>query len=261
MPTRGARGPWLWPLGLAVIGVILLLNNFLLLGDFNVGNLWPLLLVALGAAVLLRGDFVPSSDARTFGITRGSVESATLEINAAEIDVVIRSLQHEGRLIAGQYAISSRPALRVSDTHAHLKMDRAGTPWLSFADWELGLAQDLPWQLYVSTSLGQANLNLSGLIVQETSISTGFGDIRLVCPNEALGAIRLRSALGNIHVVSPIGCAARVHVSGSRLLSVHIDEHRYEQIEPQVYLARDAQAGAPEMEIYISGTFGNVYLT
>lgn len=261
MPTRGTRGPWLWPLGLAVIGIILLLNNFLLLGDFNVVNLWPLLLVALGAAVLLRGDFVPSSDARTFGITRGSVESATLEINAAEIDVVVRSLSHEGRLIAGQYAVSSRPALRVGDTHAHLKMDRAGTPWLSFADWELGLAQDLPWQVFVSTSLGQANLNLSGLVVQEASISTGFGDIRLVCPNEALGAIRLRSALGNIHLVGPKGCAARVHVAGSRLLSVHVDDQRYEQVESQVYLARDAQAGTPEMEVYISGTFGNVYLT
>lgn len=261
MSERSSRGPWMWPLALAAVGVVLLLDNFLLLGDFNLAALWPLILVAAGAQILLRGDLLASDDVRTFGITRGSVESATLEIQAADIDVQVRGLQREGRLIAGQFAAASRPQMRVSDLHAHLRLDRAATPWFSFADWEMALARDLPWQILVSTHLGQVRLDLSGLIVGEAIVGTGLGDIRVVAPREAFAPLRLRSALGNIHLITPVGHHARVIVAASRLFRVHTDPNRYEQVEPGVYLARDADNEAPLVTVTISGTFGDAFLS
>lgn len=261
MPAKGSRGPWLWPLVLTIIGILLLLNNFLLMGGFDVTRLWPLLLVTAGAALLLRGDWLPNNEAKTFGITRGSVESATVEIHAGEIDVQMQALQQEGRLIAGQYALGCRPAMRVDDTHAVLKMERAATPWLSFADWELGLARDLPWRVLVSTHLGQVNIDLSDIIVQDATIATGIGDIRLVCPPEAFGALRLQSALGNIHVITPVGSRVRITAESGRLFRVHADELHYEAFDDGVYLAREADPSAPLVEVSIRGTFGDAYLT
>ena len=46
--SRGSKGPLIWPLGLSILGLLLLLYNFFLLGDFNILNLWPVLLVILG---------------------------------------------------------------------------------------------------------------------------------------------------------------------------------------------------------------------
>jgi hypothetical protein len=261
LPTKGKRGPWLWPIALAAVGVVLLLNNFLLLGEFNAASLLPLILVVIGAAILLRGDLIPSSESRTFGITRGSVEAAILEISSGEIDVQIRALQQEGRLIAGQYALGSRPSMFVSETQTHLKMERAATPWLSFADWEMGLAHDLPWQVFISTNLGQANLNLAGLIMQESVIATGFGDIRLVCPQEALGTLQLQSALGNIHIVTPPGYRTQITIQGSSLFHIHADERRYAQPEPYVFTSLEPEANAPLVEVVARGTFGDAYLT
>lgn len=261
MPAKGSRGPWLWPLGLAAVGVVLLLYNFLLLENFNVTALWPLLLVVAGAAILLRGDLTPSTEARTFGVTRGSVESATLEISAGEIDVAVRALQREGRLIAGQYAANTRPTMRVNDTHTYLKLDRAATPWFSFADWEMAVAADLPWRILVSTHLGGINLDLSDLIVQEAVVATGFGDVRLTAPREALGAVRLHSTLGNIHLITPVGCRVCVTVHAGRLFHIHADDRRYDQPEPGVYLALDAEEQSPLVEITLHGTFGDAYLT
>lgn len=258
--TKPSRGPWLWPLALVAIGVVLLLYNFLLLGTFNVIDLWPLLLVVIGAQILLRGDFVPSADARSFGITRGSVESATLEISAGEIDVELRALQREGRLIAGQYAHQSRPALSVAEAHAQLKMYRAMTPWLSFADWQLGLARDLPWQIYCSSYLGQLNIDLTDLVIHNVILATGIGDIRLVCPYEAFEPLYVRSSLGNVHIVIPLGQRAHIQVTGSRLLRLHVDDQRYEQVDA-LFAARDSDDDAPLVEIFVSGTFGDVYLT
>lgn len=255
-----SRGPVLWPLALTAVGVVLLLHNFLLLGEFNAVDLWPLLLVAAGAQILLRGDLLPSSDSGTYGITRGSVESATLEISSGEIDVELRALQREGRLIAGQFASQSRPHLVVNDTHAHLKMNRASTPWFSFADWQVGLARDLPWEIMVSTYLGQVNLDLSSLIVQQVHVGTGLGDIRVVCPYESLEPIQLRSALGNIHVVTMPGQRIHVTVQTNRTFHVRADDSRFE-CDGQTYNARDAQDDAPLVQVYVSGTFGDAYLT
>jgi hypothetical protein len=254
------KGPLLWPLALAVIGILLLLNNFLLLTDFNVTALWPLLLVIAGAQILLRGDLVPSDASRTFGITRGSIEACALEISAGEIDVHIRPLQREGRLIAGQYGAGARPAMAVNDTSAHIKMDRAGTPWLSFSDWEMGLARDLPWQILVSTHLGEITLDLSELIVQGVVAATGLGDIRLICPLEAFSTLRLRSALGNILFTTPHSYQTRITVVGGRLFGINHDEQRYERVDQNVFVSRDFDEAAPLVEIEISGTFGEVYL-
>ena len=260
MQARRSRGPWLWPLMLAAIGVILLLDNFLLLGDFDPTLLWPLILVIVGAQILLRGDILPGTQHQTFGVTRGSVEAAALEISSGEIDVRVRSLQREGRLIAGQYAAQSRPQMAVEDTQAHILMTRAATPWLSFSDWEVGLARDLPWEIFVTTHLGQVNLDLSEIILQDAVIATGFGDVRFICPFEALGTVALRSTLGTIQVVTPVGYRARIMVAPGPFFGIHVDEQRYYQVEPNVYLSLDAPDDAPLVEISISGTFGDTYL-
>jgi hypothetical protein len=259
--VRATRGLLLWSLALTALGVIFLLNNFLLLSGFNVGTLWPLLLVIIGAVILLRGDVVPSDEARSFGITRGSVESAAIEISAGVIDVSVQGLQREGRLIAGQYAANSRPSLEVRENnHANLRMERAATPWLSFADWNVSLARDVPWSLFVTTHLGQVQLDLSGVIVQRGVVATGLGDVRLVCPEEAFEPLFVRSAAGNIHVIVPPGYRVQVRASGARTFRVHADGARYDAQGNGVYLARDAEYARPLIEIDISGTFGDAYL-
>ncbi len=250
----------LWPLAFTLIGIVLLLHNFLLLGEFNVINLWPLLLVVVGAQVLIRGDVTGGGEARRFGITRGSVESGTLEISAGSVDVGIRALNTPERLIAGQYAYQSRPDLTVQDAHAHLVMDRSKTPWLSLNDWEMGIARQMPWELFISTHLGQVNLDLSSLIIQTVLVATGFGDIHLVCPPEAFGSLKLHSTLGNIHIVTPPAYKSLIATKTGRFFKVHWDRNRYEEVEPGVYMSRDADPDAPLIEVQVSGTFGDAYL-
>lgn len=252
--------PMLWALLIAGVGVVLLFSNFGLLGNFNAVALLPLLLVVAGAQILLRGDFIPNADTRDFGITRGSVESATLEVSSGAIDVDILALQREGRLIAGQFAVNSRPQLDVRDTYAHLKLFRSSTPWWSYADWKMALAQDLPWQILVTTHIGQASLDLSQLIVHDVVVGTGIGDIRIVCPKESFNPLFVRSTFGNIHILTPKGYRAKVVVKQTRLFTVKFDSERYDNPEKGVYVARVDNDDAPLIEIQVSGSFGDAYL-
>lgn len=260
MPAKESRGAVIVPLLVALVGVALLLSNFLLLGDFNIAGLLPLVLVAAGAQILLRGDLAAGGKPRNFGITRGSVESATLEISAGALDVDIRRLQREGRLIAGQFSPQSRPHLESDGTHATLSLHRSRTPWLAFVDWQAALANDLPWGIYATSSLGQINADLSGLIVQDVVLASGIGDIRLVVPAEALGQIAVRSAAGTIHITTPPGYRSRIRARGGRLFRIHADETRYERDADGDYIARDADPDTPLIEVLVQGTFGDLYL-
>jgi hypothetical protein len=259
MRATSSRGWLLFALALIALGLVLLLQNFLLLGGLSLLTFWPLLLVVVGMAVLLRGDLL-AGGAKPFGITRGSVTNATLEVSAGVVDVRSRALPREGRLIAGQFAAGARPALRVEDNHAFLRFDRATTPLLSLADWDLALARDLPWDIRVSTWLGAVDLDLAGLIVQGALVATGFGDIRITCPQEAFTPLTVRSSLGRISLVAPEGVNARVYVQGSRVFRTHFDPERYEQAGEGLFITRNAAAGQPASEFHVSGVFGDCYL-
>lgn len=260
MAVKGTRGPVVWPFALTVVGVVLLLDNFLLLEPFEVRTLWPLLLVVAGGVILLKGDFLPDDTSSSFSITRGSVASADLEINAGEIDVRVRDLTREGRLIAGQYAANARPSLTATDTHTYLRLDRAATPWLTFVDWDMALATDLPWRILVSTNFGQVDMDLANIITDGGVVATGLGDIRIVAPQETLAPLKLHSAIGSIQVITPVGYQTRITVDGAPTLTIRVDERRYAQTAPNRYIARDAAPENAIVDLSISGTFGDVYL-
>jgi len=258
-----AKSPIVWPLALVAVGVILLLHNFILLGDFNIINLSPLLLVVVGAWILLRGDIRPSENAKSFGITRGSVESATLDIRSGEIDVIVSMLpaSNQERLIAFRsYPVQSRPDLKVDGVHTQLSVRRPHTPWFSFADWDMLITQGLPWQLLVTSHLGQVSLDLAEGIVSNVKIATGIGNIQLITPFEALEDIRISSVLGTIHITTPFGYASHITLEQGRFVNVHADDTRY-IFEDNAYIALESDDEAPIVHITVSGTFGDVYLS
>ncbi|MCA9882095.1 MAG: hypothetical protein KC546_01220 [Anaerolineae bacterium] len=257
--TKQQRGPILWPVILVIVGVLLLLSNFLLLGDFNIIDLWPLLLIVPGLQLLLRGDILPSDQGRTFGITRGSVESGTIDIQAGDIDVTLGVLEGTDRLVAGQYAAQTRPQLESVGTHAHLFMKRSHTPWYSMAGWEVGLAPQMPWEVVLGTNIGQIDWDASGIIVDRALVSTGLGDIRFVCPPESLGEIHVRSTLGTIQIITPANTPVRIEIRHRRFSKIHADMDRYHRNEDGIYFI-ETDHFDQEIQIYVDSIVGDVYL-
>jgi hypothetical protein len=246
---------------LAALGGVLLLNNFLLLGDVQLGNLWPLALVAFGLLVLVRGDLAPNDQARRFSITRGSVQSATLEISAGDVDVSLMALpaEQQERLVVGSYAPTARPSLLVNDTHAVVRMDRAEVGWNSLADWEARLVQNAPWGIYTSTSTGQQRIDLSELVLAEACLTSGIGAIRLVLPCDFLeGAqVQVRASLAALTIHTPPGVRVLIQTQG-RFLRLHADPARYQQTdEGWCSLVDDP---LPLLRVNVSGTFADVRL-
>ncbi len=262
--SKSTRPP-LWLAALLILsGGMLLLHELLLLEDINLLTLLPLLLVVLGVLLLVRGDLVPSQQARAFRITRGNVEHATLAVNSGEIDVRLYPLPEEAKeyLVAGQYAPQARPQLVAEGTQAYLTFDRAQTRWLHWADWEIGLAQALPWELFLSASLGQIEADCTGLIVSGARLRSGFGDLRFTCPLELLGdePIDLYAALGSVQVLVPQGYNVQVTLHSTRFFKAHVNTTRFVQVDEQTYAPRDANPNNPPVAVSVRGAFGDAYL-
>lgn len=257
------RVPWVWPLLLIVGGTALLLENFLLL-DLNLAPYWPVLLIAAGAQLALRGDIGPSWQAHTFGITRGNVSSAALEVESGELDVLLHSLHKPGRLIAGQYTARSRPDLRVRHNHALLRMQRGQSWWLSLADWDVGLATDLPWDVLLSGYLGHMEADLHDLPIERAMIASGFGNVSVVCPREAGDVVFARSTFGDVHLSVPARSLALVRVHVGPLGRVRANRQAFRQVGQGIYVTT-ALAEAPEdveatLYVVAGTTFGTVYI-
>jgi hypothetical protein len=258
--TESNRPPLVLPALIVIVGVGLLLINFLIVEGVELGRYWPVLIIGIGLLVLVRGDLGLTWQAQTFGITRGNVQTAQLEASAGELDVKIQALQREARLIAGSYTARSRPVLGVRGTHARLTMQRGQTWLLSLADWEIGLAQDLPWGLLVSTHLGEIEADLTGITLDRAHFGTGLGNIRLVAPEFCREGIQARSAFGDIVLEVPENTEAVVTIQSNRLSRLHVDETRYLMIAPGVYATLGYQAVTTPIPILLKTTFGTIKL-
>lgn len=255
------RAPLFFPIVLALVGLAILLNNFMLI-EADLVSLWPALLILVGVGLLWRGDIAPSWEAHTFGITRGSVESASLEISSGEIDVRLKALNRAGRLIAGQYTARSRPRLSVRNNHAALVMQRGQTWFFSLADWELGVAPDVPWALLMTAHLGAIQADLRGFRLTKAHIATGIGDIRVTCPDESSGPVYVRSTFGDIQISVPRQSAALLHLKAGPMCNILIDAADFQSDDTGRYYASPAyKPDLPALEVIVVGTFGNIHVT
>ena len=261
MRAQAKRTPWLWPLLLIAMGVVLLLDNLLLI-DLDVASLWPVVFIALGLQLLVRGDIAPSWQAHTFGITRGSVQTGSVEIESGEVDVQLRALRKSGRLIAGQYTARSRPNLTVRNNHARVRMQRGQTWWLSMADWDVGLAEDLPWEILASSYLGELEFDLRGLLVRRVALASGLASVTLTCPETATGPLYARSTLGNVRVTVPEGSRARITVKGGPFGRVRVNPARFGRIQAGVFATTPPDDNplddVVDLDITVSTVFGSI---
>jgi hypothetical protein len=244
---------------LVAAGILLLLNNYLLI-SLNVLDFWPVVLIFLGLQLLWRGDLALSWQAQTFGITRGSVQQGALEISSGEIDVRLKALTRPGRLVAGQYTARSRPALNVRNNRASLVMRRGNTWLFSLADWDVGLAADLPWALLVSAHLGQLEVDLRGLEISRAHLASGFGDVRVVCPDRVGGLLFARSTFGDVRLAVPEQVPALIRIQAGLFCRIIRHSRQFHEQADRTIVTPTYEPSAPAIEITLSSTFGNVHL-
>ncbi|MGE5602392.1 MAG: LiaI-LiaF-like domain-containing protein [Nitrososphaerales archaeon] len=219
----------LWPVILIAIGLDLLFGRRFPLGSILLG----LLLVAV--LVLAVQGTIPLT-ANASAVTVDHTETISEELNgASEASVAIRfgagnlnvNALTEGspQLVQGSVDLSRNEQLNrsysanngVADYVLESRGSWAMDPEVlagSNKKWNLSLNRDLPTDLRVSSGVGQAALDLTGLNLRRFDLNGGVGQVTVKLPASGRYQVNIDGGVGQIIVIIPQGLAARLRTEG-----------------------------------------------
>jgi hypothetical protein len=259
-----------WGIVLIVLGVLLLLENLNVFGDFDVwGVFWPLLLIGFGVWVLL-GVFYRGRPAET--------EQASIPLEGAS-EARIKIRHGAGRLTvgagAGSDVLASGDFAGGLDYEAHrdgdaldVTMNTSASVWgiagfpLNLGsggglDWNVRLNDRIPLAMKLETGASDTALDLEGLRVTDLKVETGASATRITLPaNAGHTQVKVSSGAASVSIRVPEGVAARIRVE-SGLAGITIDRDRFPRAEG-VYQSPDYETAANKADIKIETGVGSV---
>jgi hypothetical protein len=212
----------LWPILLIAAGLEIILNRFSVWGSLLAlvltvailaGALW-LLRPGPGTGQVVGGEEISqalgeASRAEVViepGI--GSLHLESLPESANLVEGVVRA--GRGQEVTRHFAVAGQTATFT------LRSEGATIGPFFWGDdqrsWELGLAPEVPLELKVDLGAGRADLDLTGLMVDDLEVSMGIGQAIVTLPDEGRFRARIEGAIGETVVIIPAGMAARIRV-------------------------------------------------
>ena len=244
----------LLPILLIGAGLLLLAGRF---GVFDwrtalgILELWPLLLIALGADILTRGRYrlpivlgavllgaflyrapawVPiagggGGEVHEVAVERGSARSAEIELDHGIGRLTLDALPADSDLVLGGEVTTGRREGLVQEASvrgdvARVRLASRRRGFFVFGidvgggdrAWSLGLNDELPADLDLDTGVGDSLLNLRDVTLTNLELDSGVGDVRLTLPETGGYAAEIDSGVGEVRVRIPRSVEARVVV-------------------------------------------------
>jgi hypothetical protein len=216
--SRCFRGPELVGILLVALGVIFLLGN---LGLFRItwGVLWPAVIIAIGALVILSATRTSSGGRETVAIPRDGAEHMELELRVGAGRFRLGPAAGADQLVtveSEQGSVESRVARDGRLVRVALRQDVSAWPWFrSAAGWQVGISDTVATRIDLGAGAGEFVLDMLGLSIAEARVSIGAADLKLRLPRPS-GDVAVRLSVGAASVVLeiPPGVEARVDTSG-----------------------------------------------
>lgn len=237
------RSLWKLVLGLVliVIGLALLLNNLGIVPGLwrFIAGLWPIALVAIGLAVLLgwrRGITLPWQAGKSMPINEplADVRMATLELSghAGELEIEAAGAGSQD-LLGGKVPANSRLQVENTGSAASIWLEQKGLgrlPFISPKDaWELRLNPSVGWMLHLNADLGESELDLTDLRVQELQLAGRSGEVKIKLPRRGQCVVTVAGQIDDLTLRVPEDMAARIHPPAGAIS--RIDTVRFPQRE------------------------------
>lgn len=222
----------LWPILLVAAGLDLILGQRSAWGSLLA---LALTLAILGAALWLSGtgaEWQRTARSEEIAQAIGGVSEAKLVIAPGVGTLSIKAVSDSANLVQGSVVLRSRerlqPRFTVDDGTGTFVLDTQATSFGPTVvglggqrSWDLQLSPDVPLHLETDLSVGEQNLDLTGLALNGLDVEQGIGQATITLPEGGRFEARIEGAIGQTIVVIPEVLAARVlldtGLSGRRL--------------------------------------------
>jgi hypothetical protein len=262
--------PWFgwWGGGFIVPAIMLGLGIALLLQDLDVigqdFSLWPIVLIAVGAAIL----FGSIGTARPVASTEETIPledatSARVSVNHGAGRLIVGPTEQEGILLNGTFAGGVEAAVRRADDRldVSLRQHSRGSSWPRSGhgfEWAMSLTKSVPLSLEFHTGASESRLELADLLVADLELQTGASQTDVTMPARGRTTARVRAGAAKVRIKIPDGVAASIRTRKG-LATTSIDSRRfplsgdryvsadYDGAESRVDL--DIEAGAADISV------------
>jgi hypothetical protein len=258
----------LWPVLLVAAGLDLILGRRSIWGSLLA---LALTVAVLGGAIWLSGTVIGSVQAaRSEEIAQplGEAEQAELTIDPGIGRLHLEAASDSPNLVEGTLGLARGEELaqdftlqgqRVTFT---LRTERASfgpfpTGWIGQRLWDLQLSPRVPLRLRTDLGLGEMDLDLSELRLEELDVELGLGQAVVTLPQEGRFDARIDGAIGQTVVVIPDGLAVRVRldtgITGRQLPNDY-------RCADDVCTSPDYQTAVHRVDLEVSQAIGNLVI-
>jgi len=299
-PRRERRTSGALPIILILVGVLLLITNigWLSWGTlFDVLNLWPVVLLAIGVDMLTRGRYRTAvlvgalvvggvlygyqrSGGRYLG-GGGAAETHAIEhtlggANGADISIGTGvSTLHIGSFSGGDVLVRGSVETRRGETLTDDFFRRGDQAVLQLRSeqssgvgslgvfgnqdrrWDLDLNEGVPIKLGIDAGVGRGQLDLRNLQLTDLRISAGVGEMTVTLPAQGAYSATLKAGVGATTVHIPAGVPTRLTVN-TGLGAVSV-QGDFER-NGDVYTTPDYEGAARRADVSIQGGLGAIHV-
>lgn len=227
-----ARNLWLlvelWPVLIILAGLDVLFARRLAF----VGALLGLLLLAGVVYILWQGETLgvqtdPQVKTETVSVDLGEVTAAEFNLDLSLQEAFIHPLTDSNMLLLGEIGHFGDLAFNVSGVEeAVINLRQTGPlTWYNWflpevqtedLTWDIGLSTEVPFDLDVDASTGKAELDLSGVQLDDFEFDASTGASTIILPASTEGyETRLDASTGSMHVFLPAESNLTVILDGS----------------------------------------------
>jgi hypothetical protein len=258
------RGPsYFWGGVLVLVGVLALLGNLNLLDNVNWNYVWPVLLIALGAwlivvrrlpggpATYAGGSAAERSDPRE-GIAKARLE---LALGTAEVD--IRGAALSDQLYRAKIDSHGQPPeVQLDRSTGTVRISQHGA-WM-MGGWgrvelDVQLSDALPWEVIAKTGTIKGGIDLSTAVLSRFECDSGSSKLELSV-SRPTGEVPIRIEGGSVRVRlrRPSGTAIRVQAAGGSIRLV-ADGVRQGGFGTVVWQSPGSESATDRYEVRFSG--------
>ena len=256
------------PFVLIDVGIVELLKDTETLDpDFSV---WPSLLIAIGAGVLLGGIALRRAT------SRGSEEPVTFRVPMPPEGRGVDSARLRVRHGAGALRVAAGSDFRSIAVLTYTggldqRVERDGDVLVATLQsefggghrgwrpgerrWDLLLKPGFPLDLEFETGAGHSEIDLSGLLAGSVLVHTGASSTVLTLSERGRIGVRIQAGAASVDVHVPPSMPARIRFSGG-LSSVRVDERRFPRAG-DVWQSPEWDAAADRADIVVEGGAGS----
>jgi hypothetical protein len=260
------RGTLFWGVLLILAGALFLLSTLNIITVDVWGLLWPVFLVALGIWILF-GTVLGrrAVEAEHAVVPQEGAARARLRVNHGAGRMRVFAGAGSGNLVEGDFGGGLELHTRRQGDLLDVEMS-VPVQFIPFGpwnwgphglDWSFGVNREVPLSLTIHSGAGEAQLDLSDLLVSELRLQTGASSTVIQLPtNAGHTRVEVEAGAASVRIMVPSGVAARIH-SQSGLSSITIDTRRFPR-QGDIYQSPEYETAANRVDLEIKTGVGSV---